>query len=63
LSRRVWLIALCLYALAAAADVTVHAYEDVEAGQNWLDPANFVVALSAGMFWPIDLIARYLLGR
>lgn len=63
MSRRVWAALLVLYALAAAADLAVHSYEDVAAGQNWLDPANLVVAFSAGLFWPIDLVARLLLGR
>ena len=63
MSRRVWLAALLLYALGAAADIAFHSYADARAGQNWLDPANLVVAFSAGLFWPIDLLARLLLGR
>lgn len=63
MSRRVWLVALSLYALAAAADVAFHLAEDRRIGQNYLDPANLVVAVSAGLFWPIDLVARQLFAR
>ena len=63
MSRRVWLIALCLYAAAAAIDIAAHLRADVQAGRNWHDPANLAVAFSAGLFWPADLIAGWLLPR
>jgi hypothetical protein len=63
MSRRVWLIALCLYAAAAAIDFVAHLNADSRAGQNWQDPANLAVAFSAGLFWPADLIAALLLPR
>jgi hypothetical protein len=61
--RRVWLIALCVYAAAAAIDFGVHLSADSGAGQDWHNPANLAVAFSAGLFWPADLIAALLLPR
>jgi hypothetical protein len=61
MSRRVALVALWLYAIAAAADVAVHLSQNRQAAQDWLEPANLAVAVSAGLFWPIDLVARRLL--
>jgi hypothetical protein len=63
MSRRVWLVALWLYAVLAAADVAIHLSEDRLAGQDWRAPDNLAVAVSAGLFWPVDLVARRLLGR
>lgn len=63
MSRWVWLAALWLYALAAAADVAVHLGEHRRAGRDWLAPATLAVAVSAGLFWPADLVAQLLLAR
>jgi hypothetical protein len=63
MSGRVWLVALWLYALAAVVDVAVHLDEHQRAGRDWLSPANLAVAVSAGLFWPIDLVAQLLLAR
>jgi len=63
MSRRVWLIALCLYAAAAVIDITAHLRADAQASRNWHDPASLAVAFSAGLFWPADLIAGWLLPR
>ena len=63
MSRRVWLVALWLYAVLAATDIAMHLNDDRLAGQNWLAPDNLAVAVSAGLFWPVDLVARRLLGR
>ena len=63
MSRRIWLAALWLYAMAAAADTAVHLNEDRRAGQDWRAPDNLAVAVAAGMFWPVDLVARRLLAR
>jgi hypothetical protein len=62
-ARRLWLLALVLYGAGASADTVVHLAADVDAGQNWWAPDNLAVAVSAGLFWPVDLIARYLLSR
>ncbi len=63
MSRRVWLVVLWLYAIVAAADIAVHLREDTRAGQDWRAPDNLAVAVSAGLFWPVDLVAQVLLGR
>ncbi len=59
--RRVWLIALCLYAAATVIDIAAHLRADAQAGRNWHDLANLAVGFSAGLFWPADLIAGLLL--
>jgi hypothetical protein len=56
-------VALWLYALAAAADIAVHLVEHQRAGREWLAPAPIIVAVSAGLFWPVDLVAQLLLAR
>ena len=61
--RRLWLAALVLYGAAALADIASHLVADQRAGRNWRDPANLVVAFSAGLFWPVDLVAEQLLSR
>jgi len=62
-SRRIWLVGLSLYAIAAAADIAVHLNQDRQAGREWLNTANLAVAFSAGLFWPVDLVAQQLLSR
>ncbi len=57
MNRRVWLAALCLYAIASAADMAAH----LHAGRDWPAPGQLAVAFSAGLFWPIDLLAQPLL--
>ena len=61
LRRRLWLAALCLYALAALADMAAHLNEVARAGEP-IAP-NIPVAFAAGLFWPVDLVARILLAR
>ncbi len=61
--RRVWLLALWLYAVAAFADIALHLAEHHRAGRDFLSPANLAVAVSAGLFWPLDLAAQLLLAR
>lgn len=63
MSRWAWLVGLCLYAIAVAADIAAHLSADQRAGREWLDPANLAVAVSGGLFWPVDLVAQKLLGR
>jgi hypothetical protein len=58
--RRVWLAGLVLYALATAIDGTARAMEASRAGER-MGPAVVAVAFCAGLFWPIDLVARVLL--
>ena len=61
MGRRVWLTALCLYGLAAVADIALHLRDDTAIGQDWWALDNLVVAFSAGLFWPVDLVAQRLL--
>ena len=63
MSRRAWLIVLCLYALAAVADFAVHLNAARLAAENWLAPGTLAVAFSASLFWPLDIIAKLLLAR
>ncbi|HEX3862135.1 MAG TPA: hypothetical protein VHY35_10630 [Stellaceae bacterium] len=59
--RRIWLIVLCCYGAAAAADFAVHLNNDRRPDGDWLKPANLAVAFSASLFWPGDLVAQVLL--
>jgi hypothetical protein len=63
MSRRVWLVGLSLYAIAAAADVASHLRDDAREGEDWRAPDNLAVAFSAGLFWPVDLLAQPLRNR
>jgi hypothetical protein len=61
--RRLWLLAIVLYGVAALADISSHLAADSRDDETWHDPANLAVAVSAGLFWPVDLIAEHLLSR
>ena len=63
MGRRAWLVGLVLYAIAGAADAAIFLRNEAGAGQDWRAPDNLAVAFSAGLFWPVDLMARLLLGR
>jgi len=63
MSRRLWLLALLVYALAAVVDAGRHLSEHRREGGVWLSPAILAVAVSAGLFWPIDIVAQPLLAR
>jgi hypothetical protein len=63
MNRRAWLVGLSLYAIAGATDIAVHLQGDVREGEDWWAPDNLAVAFSAGLFWPVDLLARPLLNR
>jgi hypothetical protein len=58
--RWIWLAVLILYGTAAAVDSGVRAGEAVRAGEKF-GPAVLTVAFCAGLFWPIDIVARMLL--
>jgi hypothetical protein len=62
-TRRVWLAALILYGAAALADFGLHLSADSWAGRDWHDAPHLAVAFSASLFWPVDLVAEYLLSR
>lgn len=59
-----WLAALVLYALAASGDFAYHLIEDLRTGNQAIGFPEILVAFSAAVFWPVDLIAmRLLAGR
>jgi hypothetical protein len=60
MKRRVWLIVLVLYLVAGAADTGYRIVEARRIGFR-IDPAMVAVAFCAGLFWPIDIVARPLL--
>ena len=62
-SRRLWLAALVLYGAAGLADMSARLAAERRAGHDWHDPAHLTVAFSAGLFWPVDLVAGHLLSR
>ena len=59
--HRLWLLGLSLYALAAAADIGFHLYDNLTGGNGEIEFSEFAVAFSAGLFWPVDLVAMALL--
>ena len=61
--RSAWLAALLLYALAASGDFAYHLIEDLRTGNEAIEASEIVVAFSAAVFWPVDLIAMALLAR
>jgi hypothetical protein len=63
LGRRLWLAALLLYGAAALADIGAHLTADEQAARPWYAPASLAVAFSAGLFWPVDIVAEHLLSR
>jgi len=58
--RRIWLIVLILYAAAAITDGAYHIAAPPP-GAHSSAPAALAVAICAGLFWPIDIVARPLL--
>jgi hypothetical protein len=60
--RRVWLVALILYAAAGIADGASRVAAPPVAGSHPNTLSTLAVAFCAGLFWPIDLVARPLLG-
>ncbi|HWD59846.1 MAG TPA: hypothetical protein VG308_16280 [Stellaceae bacterium] len=62
--RRLWLLALVLYALAGIADGAHRlAAPPTAPGAPTGFAANLAVAFCAGLFWPIDIVVRPLLTR
>jgi len=57
---RLSLIVLVLYLTAGVIDGVVRVHEATAAGQKF-GLAALAVAYCAGLFWPIDLVARLLL--
>ena len=59
--RRIWLVALVLYASVGLADGTHRLIEAPSSGSHAGFAANLAVAFCAGLFWPIDMVSRPLL--
>jgi hypothetical protein len=57
---RIWLVLLVLYLLAGVADGAFRVSAAIRGGEK-PGPAVVAVAFCAGLFWPIDLVARPLL--
>ncbi|HZK89874.1 MAG TPA: hypothetical protein VFC56_06975 [Stellaceae bacterium] len=60
--RRSWLAALILYAAAGVADGAVRMAEPPDAGSHPNAVSTVAVAFCAGLFWPLDIVARRVLG-
>jgi hypothetical protein len=60
MKRRVWLTVLILYLAIAAADSSYRVVEASRVGFK-IDTGVLAVAFCAGLFWPIDIVARPLL--
>ena len=59
--RSAWLAVLLAYGLAAAGDFAYHLGEDLHTGNQAIEVSEVAVAFSAALFWPADLIAKWLL--
>jgi hypothetical protein len=60
MSSRLWLLAMIVYAAIGLADGTHH-FLSPPAGTHASVAANLAVSFCAGLFWPIDVVARPLL--
>ena len=58
--RRAWLIGLLLYGLGAGIDFAYHLIDDLR-GDGAIEFSDVAVAFSAGLFWPVDMVAMTLL--
>lgn len=60
MSTRLWLVAMIVYAAIGLADGAYH-FIRPPAGTHAGTAANLAVSFCAGLFWPIDVVARPLL--
>ena len=61
MKHRLWLVGLILYAVAGIADSAYHLSSASPYGKQSSLVAALPVAFCAGVFWPIDIVARPLL--
>jgi len=61
MTRRGWVVVLVLYAAAGLVDGAARVTAEQRATGAPLGLATIAVGFSAGLFWPIDLVARLLL--
>jgi hypothetical protein len=59
--RSLWLAALVIYTVAASGDFVYHLIENLHTGNQAIEFSEVLVAFSAAVFWPVDLIAMALL--
>jgi len=63
MSGRIWLIPIILYAVIGVID-GMHDFTRARSAGEQSNPAGaLAVAFCAGLFWPIDIVARPLLMR
>jgi hypothetical protein len=60
-SRRIGLLALILYAAAGMIDGSYHLAAPPHPVAHASTAGNLAIAFCAGLFWPIDIVARPLL--
>ena len=60
-SRSTWLVGLMLYTVAASGDFAYHLIGYLRTGSQAIEFSEILVAFSAAVFWPVDLIAMALL--
>jgi hypothetical protein len=61
MKRRIWLVVLCLYAIAGIVDGVSRAKGASRSADAPVGPATVAVAFCAGLFWPLDIAVRQLL--
>jgi hypothetical protein len=61
--RRAWLAGLLIYGVAAGGDFAYHLIGDLHPGNRAIGYPEVVVAFSAALFWPLDLVAMELRAR
>jgi hypothetical protein len=61
MARRVFLIGLWLYGLAACVDFAHHVIVDFDRADRRFSYAELPIAYSAALFWPVDIVATALL--
>jgi hypothetical protein len=59
--RRIWLAALVLYGVGIGVDIACHLADDLSSGNRMIEYSEVAVAFSAGLFWPVDIVATALL--
>jgi hypothetical protein len=50
-----------LYGLGAGIDFAYHLIDDLRSGDETIEFSEVAVAFSAGLFWPVDIVAMALL--
>jgi hypothetical protein len=56
-----WLTALLLYGVGVFGDFSYHLIDDLHTGNHTIEVPEILVAYSAALFWPVDIVAMALL--